>query len=208
MAQCSIEGCERPTHLRGWCSAHYRRWRRHGSANASVRTSPGTLIAWIKAHASTTSDACLDWPFMRNTHGYGHVNVNGRPVLASREMCRVAHGEPPHPKMHAAHSCGRGKQGCVNPNHLSWKTPRDNILDKAEHGTDRRGEANHRTALTEKAVLQIYADTRRHKEIAQEHGCSIGQVSFIKHGVTWSWLTGHAKRQRCRAKHFQEVASV
>lgn len=27
---CSIEGCERPHLARGWCGAHYARWKRHG----------------------------------------------------------------------------------------------------------------------------------------------------------------------------------
>jgi len=32
MAQdtCSIEGCERLVKTRGWCGAHYKRWKRHG----------------------------------------------------------------------------------------------------------------------------------------------------------------------------------
>jgi HNH endonuclease len=27
---CSIEGCDRPVLGRGWCAAHYQRWKRHG----------------------------------------------------------------------------------------------------------------------------------------------------------------------------------
>jgi len=28
---CGIEGCENQSYKRGWCNAHYMRWRRHGS---------------------------------------------------------------------------------------------------------------------------------------------------------------------------------
>lgn len=27
---CSVEGCERPAHARGWCPSHYARWRKYG----------------------------------------------------------------------------------------------------------------------------------------------------------------------------------
>lgn len=33
-SDCSIEGCPRPAWSRGWCTAHYDRWRRKGDAGA------------------------------------------------------------------------------------------------------------------------------------------------------------------------------
>jgi len=27
---CTIEGCDKPMSARGWCAAHYTRWRKHG----------------------------------------------------------------------------------------------------------------------------------------------------------------------------------
>lgn len=34
---CSIGGCAKPVYARGWCSAHYSRFARHGDAEAEVR---------------------------------------------------------------------------------------------------------------------------------------------------------------------------
>lgn len=34
---CSVEGCERQASKRGWCSAHYSRWYRHGSLELPPR---------------------------------------------------------------------------------------------------------------------------------------------------------------------------
>lgn len=33
---CSVEGCERDAKTRGWCHAHYHRWRSHGDVRADV----------------------------------------------------------------------------------------------------------------------------------------------------------------------------
>lgn len=34
---CSVEACEKPHVARGWCSAHWTRWKRHGSPTARLR---------------------------------------------------------------------------------------------------------------------------------------------------------------------------
>lgn len=36
---CAVEGCERPRSRRGWCTAHYNRWRKNGDPGpADIRT--------------------------------------------------------------------------------------------------------------------------------------------------------------------------
>lgn len=35
---CSIEGCDNPHRARGWCAAHYARWKNHGDPLAEVHT--------------------------------------------------------------------------------------------------------------------------------------------------------------------------
>jgi 5-methylcytosine-specific restriction endonuclease McrA len=37
---CSIEGCGKPGFCRGWCTAHYSRWQRHGDPLYQERSSP------------------------------------------------------------------------------------------------------------------------------------------------------------------------
>jgi hypothetical protein len=37
---CSVEGCEKLVHARGWCSMHYRRWRTHGDPLRTLGAGP------------------------------------------------------------------------------------------------------------------------------------------------------------------------
>jgi hypothetical protein len=39
---CSIGGCGKPSFCRGWCSAHYSRWQRHGDTATTKRHPPQT----------------------------------------------------------------------------------------------------------------------------------------------------------------------
>ena len=93
------------------------------------------VLDWMRAHLAFTDDECLIWPFSVNWNGYGHLKYEDRVQKAHRIMCRLAHGEPPSSKHQAAHSCHNGKGGCVNPRHLSWQTPRENLLARREVGT-------------------------------------------------------------------------
>ena len=43
---CAVEGCEGPVRSRGWCGAHYTRWRKHGDPLVTLKKGPaaGTII--------------------------------------------------------------------------------------------------------------------------------------------------------------------
>jgi hypothetical protein len=129
---CSVIGCEGKVRSSGLCRSHYSRKLKFGDPMAG-RTPNGLPMRWLKAHVNHASDECLMWPFGK-TAGYGTIGYAGqRGFLASRLMCILAHGEPPEKGQQAAHSCGRGVEGCVNPRHLRWKTHMENVLEREEH---------------------------------------------------------------------------
>lgn len=99
----------------------------------------GEAHRWICEHVTHAGDDCLIWPFKSNQTGYAYFQHLGLRYRAHRYMCQLAHGEPPSPNHQAAHSCGNGRRGCMNPRHLSWKTNGENQLDRREHGTAQRG---------------------------------------------------------------------
>lgn len=187
---CSIEGCGKPIRHRGWCAKHYKRWYRHGDP---IATAPGFGEAqsfFENVVLTCKTDQCLDWPFSKSSHGYGQIRIGGKLRDVHRLVCERIHGEPPSPKYEAAHSCGRGHVGCVNPNHLSWKTPVENNADKLIHGTHNRGQKNPGSKLSERAVMEIRSLKGKvsQRELARRFGVTRQTICDIGRGKTWSWL--------------------
>lgn len=194
--QCRVQDCPKsvgPKSARGYCDKHYARWRKHGDNfyTGHIQASPGAPEAHLRASLSYDGEACLIWPYGRDSDGYGLCRLEGRLMKASRAMCILAHGPPPFEGAEAAHNCGKGHEGCFSPNCIRWATRSENHLDKRRHGTMYRGEAAHQTKLTAAAALAIYNDKRPPSEIARIYGCTEGNVWCIQTGKTWSHVTGH-----------------
>jgi hypothetical protein len=84
------------------------------------------------------------------------------------------------------HKCGNRK--CCNPDHLYDGTYQDNRRDSEVHGTAPLGSRHGQSKLTEKQVLAIRRDLRRHWVIADQYGVARTTVTRIKSGATWDWL--------------------
>ena len=85
----------------------------------------GERVAWIKAHLDFPhKNWCLIWPFAKSQTGYA---IFGNPLRkVHRLMCEHRHGPAPTPQHHAAYSCDRGHDACVNPHHVDWKILSEN----------------------------------------------------------------------------------
>jgi hypothetical protein len=145
----------------------------------------GKALQWIKAHLDYPHDGwCLIWPFARDKHGRGMLGANGEHYWAHRLMCEMAHGEPPTPKHTAAHTCGKGHDGCVNPRHLEWKTQAENLADCREHGTlIRHRGGNVRRLLPEQVeAIRGARGFQTQGQLAAKFGVSEGTISDIWHG--------------------------
>lgn len=187
-AECKIDGCERPMLARGFCDPHYRRVRRTGSPDLQ-KTANGALMKWIiEVAVPFEGGECLSWPFSKYNNGYGKVTVNRRHHVASRLICEIVKGQPPAAKYEAAHSCGEGRRGCVNPHHLSWKTRTDNQADRVIHGTYRTGERVPSSKLTieQVAAIRALAGQEKAATIGARFGISRGHTSAIIAGQCWS----------------------
>lgn len=186
---CKADGCQKDVYSRGYCQAHYHREKRYGDPQFIKTAPPNALPDFLASFVDHSGEECVLWPFEGSTaHGYGHLVINKRTVKAHRHMCKMAHGEPPSPKRHAAHKCG--KRLCVNPRHLYWATAAQNAADKLAHGTHLRGSSVGNSKLTESEVLAIKSliPTMLQRDIAARFGVSRRMISAIKQGKRWGWL--------------------
>lgn len=186
---CSVDGCDKPISKRQMCNAHYLRWYRHGDVHRKARADNGEPSKWLREHVAHEGSDCLIWPFAKGRDGRGRLQGDVSPQ-AHRAMCILAHGAPPTPKHEAAHSCGKGRQGCVHPAHLRWATPVENAADRVEHCTETRGEDVWSSKLTQEDVRRIRSLKGHYnqKEIGAMFGVDAETVGNIHRRETWAWL--------------------
>lgn len=188
---CSFEGCTRfadPKAGFGLCKTHYHQLRTDGAPRPTPeRFKRGDAMKWLVDHQDFAGDECLTWPFKRWSTGRGRVSYEGRNQHAHRVMCALVHGQPPSPEHEAAHSCGKGHEGCVNPRHLRWATHEENMADQIGHGTRLQGETQNGAKLTERQVASIreLAHTVTYQALADLFGISIGHAWSVANHTAW-----------------------
>jgi hypothetical protein len=139
----------------------------------------GQAITFLRGLVGHEGDECVIWPFSHNGLGYGCLGYLGDRHYAHRLMCEIAHGPAPADKPQAAHSCGHGQEGCVNPNHLSWKTNGENQLDRRAHGTLKPERAIRLTVTPDQiAQMQSLKGKMSLFKIAETLGVKRGVVEY------------------------------
>jgi len=189
LKSCAATGCSNTRLIaRGMCCKHYNRFRKYGDP-LSGGTERGAANEFLQNEVlNYRGDNCLFWPFARDNHGYGRIRRPGKGMsIVSRVVCEAINGSPPDENYDAAHNCGNGARGCVSPMHIRWATRSENCMDKYEHGTLLRGNANPSAKLTAHDVSKIRGllGTKSQNRIAAMFCVSQQAISKINTGKCW-----------------------
>jgi hypothetical protein len=136
---CSINGCEKPFVARGWCSLHWKRWRKHGDPLMLSQGPTPEARFWSYVdkhgpdgfHSQTGANLgpCWLWTGVPTSAGYSQFRIDGPRVKTHRFSYKMLVGPIP-PGLQLDHLCRI--RHCVNPDHLEPVTQAENI---------RRGQA-------------------------------------------------------------------
>lgn len=156
---------------------------------------------WLERHLDHADrEFCLIWPLTRAQNGYPTCGSNNA-IRPHRIMCEHRNGPAPSPEHQAAHSCGKGHLGCVNPWHLNWKTAGENQFERYQH----QGAPMPRYRLTPTQVDEIRSMKGRERTVdtAARFQVSEANIRQIQAGKTW-------RMDRPGIHHFtrEEVARI
>ena len=126
------------------------------------------------------NSGCWLWIGSISTFGYGQLGMPGAvPVRAHVLSYKLFKGKVKR-GLDVMHSCD--VRCCVNPDHLSLGTRKQNMTDALKRGRVARGFKLPHTKLSQAQVDAVFADPRKYKEIAKAFGVSTSYISMIKNG--------------------------
>ena len=150
-----------------------------------TKADSGRRIQWLNDVASSTGEGCRDWPWYCSPKGYGRVRWDGKTQSVGHVVLMLSGRPRPSAAHHQLHSCDR--PSCAAPWHLRWGTNAENRDESIARG-------RHFTKLTEADVLTIYrSEGVKQRDLAATYGVTQRVIWQIKHGHTWTRVTGHTE---------------
>jgi hypothetical protein len=186
---CKVEGCfSKLKGGLGYCSKHYQRVKRYGDPNGGIKPH-GTMEERFWRFVEKT-DECWVWTGQK-IRGYGRLSVGAKEeksVGAHRFSWELHNKQKIPDGKFVMHSCDN--PSCVNPDHLSIGSPKENYDDMVLKGRRKvvapKGVANGKSILDEEKVRFIKTCGLNHAKTAKILGVSVSCVRGVRSGRTWS----------------------
>ena len=200
MAQrtCTIDECGKKHYGKGYCSAHYTQWRKHGNPLHKDRPTFGMTAEQAFRHympgnpppAPSPTEGCWIWQGPTEAQGYGHFKAgNGKAHKAHRVAYELFVG--PIPDGHLIrHTCDT--RNCVQPAHHIPGTDADNNQDMMERGRNQQPKGIHQGSakLTDEQVHEIRATYAlggiSQRELGERYGVVQTAISRIVRYRGWT----------------------
>lgn len=125
---------------------------------------------------------CHEWTGCLAENGYGMLHLDGRTAYAHRVAFEMAHGPIPSGGQ-IMHSCDNRR--CVNPEHISLGSFRENMADMVSKSRQALGIKNAHAKLTEEEVKLIRSLNGTNAAVAKRFKVSASLVSLIRNRRNW-----------------------
>jgi len=129
---------------------------------------------------------CVSHAKQKQRGNYPIITRYNKNYRLSRWILECELGEKVPEGMFVLHSCDNPE--CINPEHLSIGTPKENTQDMIKKGRKPIGESVKNSKLKEDQVLEIRKDSRSLKQIAKSYGVSKKTILLIKQRRTWKHI--------------------
>lgn len=140
---------------------------------------------WTKVSRPQDTD-CWIWTGGKNNKGYGQFRPGG--MSEKRLSHRLAYEDRNGPipaGMVIMHACDN--PACVNPDHLSAGTEKQNMTDAAMKG---RNGSRKLTEAIVIALLRDYVGGMPRRELVRKYRIPYSSISDYTSGRNWQWLHG------------------
>lgn len=169
----------------------------------AVRAQPDRIRRALEEHTERAeSTGCLIWTGARNADGRGRITlrVGGRRVqfVVPRVVYALKHDIEPGQRFVLHGPCDRPE--CCAVEHLRLGTVAENVADMLDRGRARIGEQHPHAKLrrvdVEFALSRLATHTDGEIAAALGHLVCRRSISHLRHGETWSHVTGIPRRVR------------
>lgn len=196
---CSVDGCNRGSSKRHMCNMHYLRWWKSTPRDERIPTlhDRSEIERFNAKVAKLGKTSCWEWTGAKRASGHGEFRHQGRTFPAAAVALILSGSPKPPAKPWALHRCDN--PGCVNPRHLYWGTPQDNVDDAWSRHRHKVADERPAAKLTNGDVVAIrdaYMNGASGRELAAIYGMAPCSIYQITSGEKWKSVGGPITRRR------------